>query len=304
MESNNITKSTHTRTSWPLWLGIVALAFAILACGGGTVVPPTLTAVPATVAPTQPSPTNTTTTATKSGDVKFITKVVMAKDTKGDKYEPVDETIVFAPDATFHAIVSIENAPKNTTFKADWTAVDVRDAKPNTSIDSYELMADGSRNLDFTLKPKSAWPEGSYRVEIYANDTLARTVDFSVRGETTSTSPTTVSPSTYIEQVVTAKDVASDTFEPQNVTMSFTPDDKVIHLVVKIKDAPKNTQFRVVWYLGKQEIKGGSTSLTADGTRYLDFTLKQTDQQWPVGDYSVDLVVNDNFKVTSEFSVK
>jgi hypothetical protein len=125
------------------------------------------------------TPTGTV-TAPKASSV--ISKVTMAEDVQGDKGDPVNPTTTFKPQATFHAVVAIENAPKDTQLKVAWYAVDVGEAaSPNTEIDSYELSADGTRNIDFTLKPKTQWPVGKYRVEIYLNGNLDRTVEFSVK---------------------------------------------------------------------------------------------------------------------------
>jgi len=93
----------------------------------------------------------------------YITQVVMAKDTQGDNKDPVNPTEVFASSATFHAVVSIQDAPANSL------------------IDSTDLTTDGSRNIDFTLKPNSKWPAGTYRVEISVNGVVDTVKTFSVK---------------------------------------------------------------------------------------------------------------------------
>jgi hypothetical protein len=114
-----------------------------------------------------------------------ITDAVIAEDAQGDNFEPVGITDTYAADQpTFHAVVSVANAPSDTMVKAVWFAVDVGDvAPPNTEIDQTELAVEGSRNIDFTLTPDSGgWPPGTYKVEIYLNDKLDRTLNFSVAG--------------------------------------------------------------------------------------------------------------------------
>ncbi len=106
----------------------------------------------------------------------------MAKDTQGDNKDPVNPTTVFAPSAIFHAVVEIDKAPANTKFTAAWYVVDVGSAAaPNSAIDSTDLTTDGTRNIDFTLKPASTWPVGTYRVEISVNDVLDTVTTFSVK---------------------------------------------------------------------------------------------------------------------------
>ena len=112
-----------------------------------------------------------------------ISDAVMATDTQGDNFEPVGVTDTYAADqAVFHAVVSVANAPDDTTVKAVWTAVDVGDAaEPGTLIDETEMSVDGSRNIDFTLESNSGqWPPGTYKVDIYLNGDLDRTLNFSV----------------------------------------------------------------------------------------------------------------------------
>lgn len=112
----------------------------------------------------------------------FVASVTMALDVTADKKDPVNPTTVFTPNATFHAVVSLRNAPANTKVSTTWYATDVGTAAPcNSRIDSAEVITDGTRNIDFTLKPRTQWPSGTYRVEISINDVLDRVVHFSVK---------------------------------------------------------------------------------------------------------------------------
>jgi hypothetical protein len=113
-----------------------------------------------------------------------ITQAVLAKDVKGDTFEPVEPTSTFPTDqAVINLVVTVANAPSETKVKTVWTAVDVGDAAPaNTKIDEAEVTMDASGNAHFTLSaPNSgAWPVGKYKVEIYLNDKLDRTVEYTV----------------------------------------------------------------------------------------------------------------------------
>jgi len=112
----------------------------------------------------------------------FIGDVVMAQGVTGDAKEPSNPTAVFTPSATFHAVVRVQNAPANTKFKATWFVTDVGSAAdPNSLIDQTELTTEGTRNIDFTLAPKTVWPVGTYRVEIYVNGVLDTVKNFSVK---------------------------------------------------------------------------------------------------------------------------
>ena len=111
-----------------------------------------------------------------------IAQAVLAKDVKGDTFEPVEPTSTFPTDqAVIHLVVTVANAPSDTKVKTVWTAVDVGDAAPaNTKIDEAELAMNTSGNAHFTLSaPNSGvWPAGKYKVEIYLNDKLDRTLKY------------------------------------------------------------------------------------------------------------------------------
>jgi hypothetical protein len=111
-----------------------------------------------------------------------IDHVTMAQESYGSQKKPVNPTTIFRADSVFHAVVTAVNAPPNTRFTASWYAVNVGNAAPpNSRIDSNELIAEGSRNLDFTLKPKSQWPTGTYRIDIAVNGSVERSTTFSVQ---------------------------------------------------------------------------------------------------------------------------
>lgn len=116
---------------------------------------------------------------TSSGVIK---QVVTAQNTQGSDKQPVNPTTTFTPSSVFHAVVETQNAPANTEFRATWCVVDVGNAAaPNSVIDSTTLTTDGSRNIDFTLSPSTAWPAGKYRVVISVNGTADTVKNISVK---------------------------------------------------------------------------------------------------------------------------
>ena len=91
-----------------------------------------------------------------------------------------ERVTVFAQDVVFYAQVDLQNAPDDTVLKAVWTAVEAQDTEPNLVITETEL-ATGSGQVQFTLSNDNLWPIGKYKVDIYMNDQLAKTLDFEVR---------------------------------------------------------------------------------------------------------------------------
>lgn len=91
------------------------------------------------------------------------------------------KTTTFSADQSFFCIVTLSNAPDNTTIKAVWTAVDVDGVDPNLFLDEVELTTEGKNEFVFDLQNDSLWPTGVYKVDIFLNGTLDRTLEFSVQ---------------------------------------------------------------------------------------------------------------------------
>jgi hypothetical protein len=111
-----------------------------------------------------------------SASTANISEATLTRDEAGN-----DPTTTFSPGDTFYLIVQLANAPDDTVVKASWTAVDVEGADPNTFIDESEITS-GSGTITFNLtNSQGQWPAGSYKVDLYLNDELERTLEFSVQ---------------------------------------------------------------------------------------------------------------------------
>lgn len=86
----------------------------------------------------------------------------------------------FAQDAVFYTFVDLKNAPEDTTLKAVWIAVDAEGVDADYVINETEFTS-GSNVVTFNLSNNNLWPLGRYRVEIYLNGKLDKTLDFEVR---------------------------------------------------------------------------------------------------------------------------
>jgi hypothetical protein len=91
------------------------------------------------------------------------------------------KTTTFAQDQTFYLIARLANAPDDTKVKAEWIAVNVEGADPNTVIDSAEATG-GDQTFTFNLTNSNGlWPTGNYKVNLYLNDKLDRSLEFTVQ---------------------------------------------------------------------------------------------------------------------------
>jgi hypothetical protein len=104
-----------------------------------------------------------------------IESAVMAFDEKGER-----PTKTYSPTDVLHCVVDLANAPEGTSVKAEWIAVEAEGAPPKYTIDSYETVSD-SALLNFDFSKDTPWPTGKYKVNLYLNDELDRSVEFEIR---------------------------------------------------------------------------------------------------------------------------
>lgn len=282
---------------------------------------PTTTTRPTTTPKPTITPRSTTAASSNSGDV--VDQGVMAAGVTDLGLAPLGIAETFSPDqGTYHAVIHIQDAPNGSKFKAVWTAVDTGGAMPpNNSLGEYELSADGTRFLDFTYKPNNGhMPVGSYQVQIYDNGNLARTLSFTIdasaqvitpQAQTASACPPlalpTDTPPGFAIGVTMAPKTQGGNFEPVNPGRVFGPHD-VFHAVVNIENAPDNTRFKAIWYaedIGSAapcNYKLNEGQLSSGGSRNLDFYISPG-SEWPLGQYRVEIYVNDVKTITTGFSV-
>lgn len=111
-----------------------------------------------------------------------ISSITMALGIKGEELDPVNPSDLFKPTDTIHAVVRVVDAPANTELSASWIAVDVGNAaEPDSVILTTAVTAEGTRNVDFTLKPSKPFPVGIYRVEISIDGSLDTTKNFMIK---------------------------------------------------------------------------------------------------------------------------
>lgn len=94
--------------------------------------------------------------------------------------EGTQETAVFANNQTFYCVVQLANAPDDTNLKAVWIAVSAEGEAPNLKIGDAQKTS-GDDNIVFNMTNNQPWPAGSYKVELYLNEKLDRSLEFQVK---------------------------------------------------------------------------------------------------------------------------
>jgi hypothetical protein len=117
-----------------------------------------------------------------------------------------------------------------------------------------------------------------------------------------------VQSSGIITEVVMARDTEGIELDPVDPTTVFSPD-SIIHAVVKIEDAPSNTEFTAAFYVddvgdaAEPNSLISSNTLMGDGTRNVDFTLTPT-TSWPAGTYRVEISINGTLDRVVQYTVQ
>jgi len=84
----------------------------------------------------------------------------------------------------------------------------------------------------------------------------------------------------------------------------FPADVKTLYATAQLKSAPADTAVKAIFYYlegKKQQI--ADDSVTAEGGKYLSFSLNPPESGWPVGRYEVEFLINNEVKEKIGFSV-
>ena len=158
----------------PAWLAMGLLVFVVLACNLGKKANVNVNTNVNSNANSQPP------ADTNLGSGVAIKEIHMAKDDgNGD---PGEETTEFAPsDRTIHCVANLKTAKSGTQMKFSWWIVDA-DGSQNQKIKEINYRTRTLENVVHGhLSLPQDWPAGKYKVEVYVNGDLDKTVFYTVQ---------------------------------------------------------------------------------------------------------------------------
>lgn len=122
----------------------------------------------------------------------------------------------------------------------------------------------------------------------------------------TNTSGETASSTSVLEEIYMAKDDGKG--NPGARADVFSPQDRTIHCVAKLKEMKSGTKMKFTWWTvdanGSQNQKIKDIDYTTKALENIIHGHLTLPQNWPVGKYKVDVYVNDNLEKTAFFSVQ
>ena len=159
----------------PAWLAAGLVVFVVLACN----LSKNTNNSNSNSNSTSNSNSNTSTDS-DLGSGLAIKEIHMAKDDGNGA--PGDETDSFAPgDRTIHCVTTLKTAKSGTQMKFSWWIVDA-DGTKNQKIKDIDYSTRALENVVHGhLTLPQDWPVGKYKVQIYVNGDLDRTLFYSVR---------------------------------------------------------------------------------------------------------------------------
>jgi hypothetical protein len=103
----------------------------------------------------------------------------MAKDDNG---KPGDSTTSFSADEhVVFCVIHLNKAKSGTKVKFTWLAVDVEGMPKNEELKSIDYTTNSFENLVHgNLSRQNDWPKGSYKVDVYINGYLDKSIDYTV----------------------------------------------------------------------------------------------------------------------------
>jgi hypothetical protein len=208
-----------------------------------------------------------------------------------------ENTTTFNQDEVFYLLVKLANAPDDTVTKAVWIAADAEGVDKDTKIDEAEFTS-GETDVTFNLSNDTAWPAGQYKVELYLNDKLDRTLEFSVAGSqaaTTSSSGSSVINDAYMVSKADGGVTVTDVYAT----------DEPFYLILDLANAPADTTSKAVWYAVNVEGVDPNTKIDEaeiQGNGEITFDLSNNGP-WPIGAYQVEVYVNNALDRTLQFAV-
>jgi len=112
----------------------------------------------------------------------LLTSAVMTKriSTTHEALEPA--TVFRSDEREIYCAFTLGNTPAGTTIKAILFAVDIGEyAKPDSTLFTISVISErGPMPSHFTFTNTSNWPPGKYRVELYLDDRLTKTLNFTI----------------------------------------------------------------------------------------------------------------------------
>lgn len=269
------------------------------------------------------SPTGTNPTPNASAaspGSALITQVVLASRLTLF-HHPVEVVNQFpTANGAINAVITIANAPPNSHVRGVFT-----DAGSGKQVNDFNITTEGSQHVGNIWK-YPALPVGRYKLDVYLNGTLERSVDFQVTSDATPAPPpptpgtigncapvhSELQPAGDFGTVGLSIALGVDAQgKATGVGRIFKPDTAILYAIAKIEKTPSATRFGVRWYATDiggvepcdTEIADYETTVPAGSAGAYAGTRTPNGEPWPEGIYRAELYLNGTRTLVTDFGI-
>lgn len=199
-----------------------------------------------------------------------------------DESNPVDVVESYTPDASKFVVAATINNPQDDTYVTFvWK-------KGSDTLYEYRLDIEDYSSIWGSLTNENNWEKGDYSVEIYVdeNEEPDQVVNFTVEGDAVSEN------TLKITDAHMATDVDSEG-KPVDTVTGYETDAEKFTVSAIIRNAPDNTKITFVWYYEGSEVTSAELDSGDIADRYI-YGYLTNDKDWPAGNYSVNIYLEDN----------
>lgn len=208
-----------------------------------------------------------------------VERLRLAQDAQGDQ-----STLSFSPEDTIFLRGDLKNSPGSSLVRVVWSALQAQGELLAGVIDQQEQSL-GSGPFSIKLQSGlSAWPEGSYSVDVFLDEILVQTLEFQVQGAAETGSGS-------LENIYTAWD--SDGVQASDV---FAPKD-TFYVIADLVNAPQGAQVNALWKA--ESVPGFEPDEVISEPQVFEFeegsfsiSLANDQAKWTEGAYAVEMLVN------------
>jgi len=219
--------------------------------------------------------------------------------------EPATPSDTFAPDVSaIYCSVKLAKVSAESTVKAQWYVVNSDEASLKNSLIGQGTVAAGSPYvvLQFT-RADQLLPRGDYKVDLYYDSALAKTVTFKVQGEA-ALSLATLSEATMCTSVNLLTDQAIDKVD------TFPNDISKIFCSARVDKADFGTVVKARWTYVEgalDALKGKviyEPTTRVEGRQYVSFSIGMpAGKLFPIGKYNITLSIGGQEMANLPFAV-
>jgi len=226
---------------------------------------------------------------------KFVNATMCGR--LGPSKEPLENKTTFPPSSRFYCSVEVKDLEEGDRVTAKWY-------KGSEMVKEfvYDVKKTPIDYIGFSLSRDKGWPIGDdYRVDIFINDEEVASREFDVEegaGPSTTKSDTWKK---YLKAAVICRSMDED-YNPVDPTDVYGPTDP-FNCSVEVKNLPPGTRANGKWYFGSQFIDEKEIFLKAGGSGCVGFFCNPK-KNWPVGEYRVEIYLNDNLVEEKKFNVE